>query len=247
LPVLEDANSVVLAVMEIQRALVDGLISEKTAGLLLYSVQIGAWVVRHATFAETEPEEMIRRLPESPRLAKVPKVKGKNPEPQRTQRNTEEEDDLSRIKADDSGPEEQLVNGNWQAAPKPEPQGAERAVEEKSAPAGDPPPHHAKRMSGTPVPAPHESSTPHPTTEEKESLSQVEMEPKIAPAGVPVPHELPGIHDLSAQAGAPALHDCSSSERRNPGLPEVATARGQEVIPGMNGVSPMISGMKEEG
>ena len=60
LPPLEDANSVVLAVMEIQRALLDGLISQKTAGLLLYSVQIGAWAVRHATFRETEPGEMVR-------------------------------------------------------------------------------------------------------------------------------------------------------------------------------------------
>ena len=63
LPALEDANSVVLAVMEIQRALLDGLISEKTAGLLLYSVQIGAWAVQHVTFAETEPSEMVRARP----------------------------------------------------------------------------------------------------------------------------------------------------------------------------------------
>jgi hypothetical protein len=76
LPALEDANSVVLAVMEIQRALLDGLISEKTAGLLLYSVQIGAWAVQHVTFKEVEPEEMVRsteRLPKSPELKGSPR------------------------------------------------------------------------------------------------------------------------------------------------------------------------------
>lgn len=78
LPALEDANSVVLAVMEIQRALLDGLISEKTAGLLLYSVQIGACAVQHVTFRETEPEEMVRsaeRLPKPPELPKLPALK----------------------------------------------------------------------------------------------------------------------------------------------------------------------------
>jgi hypothetical protein len=63
LPPLEDSNSVVLAVMEIQRALLDGLISEKTAGLLLYSLQIGACAVPHVTFRDTEPNEMVREQP----------------------------------------------------------------------------------------------------------------------------------------------------------------------------------------
>jgi hypothetical protein len=120
LPALEDANSVLLAVMEIQRALVDGLVSEKTAGLLLYSVQIGAWAAQQATFRETEPEEMIRRLPESPRLAKVPKVKGKDREPRRKKdshaQNLFTAEDAKDAKANQD-PEPQRTQSNTEGVP----------------------------------------------------------------------------------------------------------------------------------
>ncbi|HEV7520301.1 MAG TPA: hypothetical protein VGP89_04320, partial [Candidatus Angelobacter sp.] len=42
LPALEDANAIQMAVMRVQRALIDDEISEKKAGLLLYSIQIAA-------------------------------------------------------------------------------------------------------------------------------------------------------------------------------------------------------------
>ncbi len=114
LPPLEDANSVVLAVMEIQRALLDGEISQKTAGLLLYSVQIGAWAVRHATFRETEPGEMVRtaRLPKSPELPRLPKV---NPD-DRESRVIGKGGPIHHGDTEARRTNEQLPNSNWQLA-----------------------------------------------------------------------------------------------------------------------------------
>ena len=241
LPALEDANSVLLAVMEIQRALVDGLISEKTAGLLLYSVQIGAWAVRHATFAETEPEEMVRK-------AAFSQTRGQIHRGGAEARRTEEQlavPSVEAVRQDlPAQAEAPAVHTSFLSQSRGE-------MDQESAPARVPvphdlpgihdllaqprrastpvpPPRHAKRMSGTPVPPPRHAK-------------------RMSGTPVRVPHDLPGIHDLSTQAGAAAVHNCSSSERRNSGLPEVATARGQEVIPGMNDVSAIISGMKEEG
>jgi hypothetical protein len=40
LPTLEDANAIIIGIMRIQKALIDSTISTKTAGLLLYSMQL---------------------------------------------------------------------------------------------------------------------------------------------------------------------------------------------------------------
>ncbi len=50
LPPLTDANAIQMAVMLVQRALIDDEISEKKAGLLLYSIQIAAANVDKTTF-----------------------------------------------------------------------------------------------------------------------------------------------------------------------------------------------------
>lgn len=63
LQAMEDANSIMLNIMEIQRALVDEEISEKKAGLLLYAMQLGLLAVRGVTFRETEADEMVQSLP----------------------------------------------------------------------------------------------------------------------------------------------------------------------------------------
>jgi hypothetical protein len=58
LPALTDANAIQMAVMLVQRALIDDEISEKKAGLLLYSIQIAAANVDKTTFGESD-EEMV--------------------------------------------------------------------------------------------------------------------------------------------------------------------------------------------
>jgi hypothetical protein len=58
LPPQTDANAIQMAVMLVQRALIDDEISEKKAGLLLYSIQIAATNVDKTTFGESD-EEMV--------------------------------------------------------------------------------------------------------------------------------------------------------------------------------------------
>src|SRR6476646_4521280 len=61
LPALTDANAIQLAVMLVQRALIDDEISEKKAGLLLYSIQIAAANVGKTTFGQAD-EEMVTEI-----------------------------------------------------------------------------------------------------------------------------------------------------------------------------------------
>ena len=63
LPALTDANAIQVAVMLVQKALIDGEISEKMAGLLLYSIQIAAANVNKTTFGQAEDEEMVTEIP----------------------------------------------------------------------------------------------------------------------------------------------------------------------------------------
>ncbi|MGC2742070.1 MAG: hypothetical protein WA672_02715 [Candidatus Angelobacter sp.] len=61
LPALTDANAIQLAVMLVQRALIDDEITEKKAGLLLYSIQIAAANADKTTFGESD-EEMVTEI-----------------------------------------------------------------------------------------------------------------------------------------------------------------------------------------
>jgi len=56
LPPLTDANAIQMAVMLVQKALIDDEISEKKAGLLLYSIQLAATNVDKTTFGESDDE-----------------------------------------------------------------------------------------------------------------------------------------------------------------------------------------------
>jgi hypothetical protein len=60
---MEDANSIQVALMEVTRALLGGQITEKTAGKLLYSLQIAASNLKRLTFHET-PQQMAVDQPE---------------------------------------------------------------------------------------------------------------------------------------------------------------------------------------
>ena len=67
LPPLEDANAVMLWLMEVSRGLLEGQISERTAGLMFYGLQLAMVNARWTTFTETKHEEMVRRAPENRR------------------------------------------------------------------------------------------------------------------------------------------------------------------------------------
>ena len=79
LPPLEDANAVMLWLMDVLRGLAEGRTTEKTAGIMLYGLQLAMVNARFTTFSETNHAEMVR---------KAPKIRAK---PQRTQRDTKEE------------------------------------------------------------------------------------------------------------------------------------------------------------
>jgi hypothetical protein len=65
LPPLEDANAVQMAIMRVQKALIDDEISEKKAGLLLYSLQMASSNLKHTTFTESK-KEVVTEMPVSP-------------------------------------------------------------------------------------------------------------------------------------------------------------------------------------
>jgi hypothetical protein len=79
LPPLEDANAVMLWLMDVLRGLAEGRTTEKTAGIMLYGLQLAMVNARFTTFQDTKHAEMVR---------KAPKTRAK---PQRTRRNTKEE------------------------------------------------------------------------------------------------------------------------------------------------------------
>ena len=62
LPPLEDANAVMLWLMEVSRALLEGEITERTAGLLFYGLQMAMVTARWTTFTQTPAEEMVRTV-----------------------------------------------------------------------------------------------------------------------------------------------------------------------------------------
>src|SRR5438445_2070308 len=79
LPPLEDANAVMLWLMDVLRGLAEGRTTEKTAGIMLYGLQLAMVNARFTTFQDTDHKEMVRKPPKTKAL------------PQRIQRNTEEE------------------------------------------------------------------------------------------------------------------------------------------------------------
>ena len=62
LPALEDANAIQIALMRVQKALIDDTITVKKAGLLLYSLQLAITNVGQTTFGEANEEELATDL-----------------------------------------------------------------------------------------------------------------------------------------------------------------------------------------
>jgi hypothetical protein len=87
----EDANSIMLNLGDIARALIHDEISEKKAGLLMYNQQLGLIALSRVTFKETDGTAMVRELPaealpqgartsiaRNAKIAKESKLKEKN-------------------------------------------------------------------------------------------------------------------------------------------------------------------------
>src|SRR6266853_2626813 len=123
LPALTDANAVQLAVMLVQRAMIDGDISEKMAGLLLYSIQIAAANVGKTTFGQANEEMVTEIQPEDDVMAEhkeqMEKLKRIEEATTLPRINTEDTDlktgekTLPRMNTDDRGSEKQnlpLIN-----------------------------------------------------------------------------------------------------------------------------------------
>jgi hypothetical protein len=94
LPPLEDANAVMLWLMDVLRGLAEGRTSEKTAGIMLYGLQLAMVNARFTTFRETNHAEMVRKAPGNRRnrrnRASSPASEGRAL-PLRARRNAEEE------------------------------------------------------------------------------------------------------------------------------------------------------------
>ncbi|HET9167152.1 MAG TPA: hypothetical protein VFP11_14230, partial [Candidatus Angelobacter sp.] len=65
--------------MDVLRGLAEGRTTEKTAGIMLYGLQLAMVNAQFTTFQDTDHKEMVRKAPTT------------RPKPQRTRRNTEEE------------------------------------------------------------------------------------------------------------------------------------------------------------
>jgi hypothetical protein len=91
LPPLEDANAVMLWLMDVLRGLAEGRISEKTAGIMLYGLQLAMVNARFTTFQDTDHKEMVRKAPGDRRNRASSPTSEARTLPQRTQRNAEEE------------------------------------------------------------------------------------------------------------------------------------------------------------
>ncbi len=68
LPAPEDANGIQMAIMRVQKALIDDEISEKKAGLLLYSLQMASSNLKHTTFTAKDKVVVteMREVPAAP-------------------------------------------------------------------------------------------------------------------------------------------------------------------------------------
>ncbi len=59
MPLLEDANAVQLALMQVMQLLARGQMDHKTAGLLLYGLQSASANLRYADFEPEEPTDVV--------------------------------------------------------------------------------------------------------------------------------------------------------------------------------------------
>ncbi len=59
LPTLDDANGIQLAIMEVSRAVVDGVIDPKIAALLFYGLRVAAIDVNNSNFETLKVTDLV--------------------------------------------------------------------------------------------------------------------------------------------------------------------------------------------
>src|SRR5262249_46297756 len=114
LPALEDANAIQVGLMRIQKSLIEGTISTKTAGLLLYSMQLALQNVGRTTFGKVKAEEPVREtVDEVEALSSQQSAVSQSPHSPRRHGDTEEGKNLPLMNTDEHGFEEV----EWKATP----------------------------------------------------------------------------------------------------------------------------------
>jgi hypothetical protein len=113
LPALEDANAIIIGIMRIQKALIDGTISTKTAGLLLYSMQLALQAVGKTTFGQVKGQELVREtVDEEEALSSQQSAFSQNRFTTEDTEDAEEKQGLPLINADDSDQNRELPRMN---------------------------------------------------------------------------------------------------------------------------------------
>jgi hypothetical protein len=107
--------------MRIQKALIDGTISTKTAGLLLYSMQLALQSVGKTTFGQVKGQELVREtVDEEQALADMtigPSENQNRELPLINADDTDREGDLMRTNADGRGLEHGRTPVEWKPTP----------------------------------------------------------------------------------------------------------------------------------
>jgi hypothetical protein len=175
LPAAEDANAIQVGLMRIQKAVIEDTISMKKAGLLLYSMQLALTNVGQTTFGQAKDEEMVRETVDEDEAF------SENQEPLTTKdtKDTEEEQGLPRMDADERGLKDGAKQVEWKPTPDmyrmDTPEGREAceasfrmtidsrlgAERRPVRPVIPPQPAQERRAPGTPVIAPDEAAGVH--------------------------------------------------------------------------------------
>src|SRR5690349_10584589 len=105
LPPPEDANAIQIGIMRIQKAMLEGTISTKMAGLLLYSMQLALTNVGRTTFGQAKDEEMVRETVDEEEAISRQQSAFSKEQTLETRRNggSGGEEGLPRINADERG------------------------------------------------------------------------------------------------------------------------------------------------
>jgi hypothetical protein len=115
LPPPEDANAIQVGIMRIQKSLIEGTISTKIAGLLLYSMQLALTNVGQVTFGKAKDEEMVRETvdeEEAFREKQTPTT-----ETRRHGGEPREEKNLPQMHADERGLKAEIQPVEWRPTP----------------------------------------------------------------------------------------------------------------------------------
>ncbi len=155
LPALEDANAVQMAIMRVQKALIDDEITEKKAGLLLYSLQMASSNLKHTTFTDSK-KEVVREMPEAAVSTQHSALsKGNNlPRINADERGSKPAASRKRLPKLSEGPKSPKLQGKTKTFTT---EAAEEHRGKGKPQPGAAPPHQAKsRPAGDPGAVPHE-------------------------------------------------------------------------------------------